>query len=215
MKSLLLLLLLSLPSYSQKNIDTLYIKTKIDSLIASKLNENVNKYIRIKNDTSIMTIQDGKHTFPRSFEEGIKENEIFRGGTFYYTFQHPEMPDFGYFFNIQINEKFEFTTLPEFNFIPDFVLTGSKSSLISSEEVTKIAKKNISKKGIKMSKPKLEYDKDEKLLIYSVVNTFEEKKDKIGEIIFSDHEIIYIDAFCGKYLSTASGYFSTSAIKNK
>ncbi|WP_395054412.1 hypothetical protein [Flavobacterium sp.] len=191
MKSTLLLLIFSLSAYSQKSIDTLYIKIKIDSLIASKLNGNVIKYFKLENNPSSMRIQDGNKIFPRSFKKGIRENEVFRGGTFYYTFQHPEIPNFSYFFHFKINEKFEFIVPQEFNFIPDFVISGKKSNFISLKKVTEIAKKNISKKGIKMSKPKIEYKEDSKSFNYLVVNTIKEKNDKRGEIIFSEYEYIY------------------------
>lgn len=203
MRVITLLLFLSFYTSSfSKTINTNKIISVSDSILVSKVGEELKKYFVISDEGSHYKYFVTKNKIStESLLSRKKINDDFTEIWILYYFNYSEIKGMKSGIWMKLNNKLELIEPLNLNSVPNFLIKKEPSTFLPVSSAKQIAQKFCTKSS-ELSEPKLKYVKKLEKYIYSISNkTAKLKSSDTGEI-----EIVEIDAFTGDFLSKYKNY---------
>ncbi len=183
-----------------KNISTDRVITVSDSILVSKVGENLKKYFELSSDGShYKYLVANKRMETEHFLDQKKIKKDITEIWVLYHFNYTKIEGMKAGIWIKLDENLQLIEEPNFNIVPEFLINTTAPSFISRKDAKAIALKIFTEKGADISEPKLQYVKKNEKYIYTIAN--KTMKKNIREM-----EIVELDVFTGKLLSKYESY---------
>lgn len=183
-----------------KNISTDKVITVADSILVSKVGENLKKYFELSTDGShYKYLVSNKRMETEQFLDLKKIKKDVTEIWVLYHFNYTKIEGMKAGIWIKLDSNLQLIEEPNLNMVPEFLINTTAPSFISKKDAKAIALKIFTEKGADISEPKLQYVKKNEKYIYTIAN--KTMKQNIREM-----EIVELDVFTGKLLSKYESY---------
>ena len=202
MRKLLLIGLFFIASNANsQRIKTRKIIEICDSIIKSKVGENLSQYFSIT--TGHIYTEKSKYSKP--FLNKRRTTRLFKSIDILYHFAYPKIQGVRGAVWLNVDKNFNLIDTLDFDFIPKFVAENKPSEFITIDSAMTIIKLNVKPNDYKTSIPNLTYNYEIRQYTYTSTHDLTVILDYNGKDI-GEYEIIEINAMTGSIVSVSKGY---------
>lgn len=202
MKKLLLIgLFFIATNANSQRITTRKIVEICDSIIKSKVGENLSQYFTITTGH----IYTEKSKYSKTFLNKKRTSRLFKSINILYHFDYPKIKGIRGGVWLNVDKDFNLIDTLNFDFIPKFIVENKPSEFISIDSAMTVIKLNIKPNDYKISLPNLAYNYKIRQYTYISTHDLTVILDDTGKDI-GEYEIIEVNAMTGNIVSVDKGY---------